>query len=119
MNGKTNRRKGHGFEREIANEIKVMFPEAKRQLEYQEDECKGIDIANTGVYAIQCKNHKKYVSVNTIDEIKCGPDKIPVVVTKGQRLPAMAIIPWKDLIRLIRFREATLEARLIKNNLKT
>ena len=78
------------------------FPEAKRQLEYQEDECKGVDIANTGPYKIQCKNHKNYVSVNTIKEIQCGKDDIPIVVTKAMREEPMAIIPWKHLSRMIR-----------------
>ena len=103
MRGKTNRRKGHSFEREVANDIKHIFPEAKRQLEYQTDECQGVDIANTGRYKIQCKNHKRYVSVNTIKEIECDKKDVPIVVTKGRRiLPAMAILPWKDLIDLIR-----------------
>lgn len=103
MNGKTNRRKGHSFEREVANDLKDIFPNAKRQLEYQEDECLGVDIANTGRYKIQCKNHKQYVSVNTIKEVECDEKDVPIVVTKGRRIwPAMAILPWKDLINLIR-----------------
>lgn len=101
MNGKTNRRKGHQFEREVAGVLRDYFPNAKRQLEYQEDDCKGVDIANTGRYKVQCKCKQKYVSVNTIKEIQCGENDVPIVVTKAMREEAMAIIPWKHLLTLI------------------
>lgn len=104
--GKLSRTKGHNFEREVAGVLRDIFPEAKRQLEYQEDECKGVDIANTGKYKIQCKCKKKYVSVNTMKEIQCGKEDVPIVVTKAMREEPMAILPWKDLINLIRDAES-------------
>lgn len=100
--GKTNRRKGHNFERQVANDLKEIFPEAKRHLEYQASECQGVDIDNTGKYRIQCKNTKKYVPVNTIKEIKCHPTEVPVVVCKAAWEPSMAILPWEELKVLLR-----------------
>ena len=100
--GKANRRKGHNFERQVVNDLKEIFPEAKRQLEYQTDECQGIDIANTGKYKIQCKCKKRYVSVNTIKEIKCGPEDVPILITKQIWEPSMAILPWEELKVLLR-----------------
>lgn len=101
MSGKRGRTKGHSFEREIANDLQTIFPNAKRQLEYQIDTCKGIDIANTEGFAIQCKNRKTYSPVNTIEEIKNAPHEVPVLVTKALRKPAMAVLPWKDLLKLL------------------
>ena len=102
MSGKLSRTKGLSFEREVANDLKEIFPDAKRQLEYQIDECRGVDLANTGSLKIQCKNKKKYVSVNTIEEVDHGPHEIPILVTKALRKPVMAVLPWKDLITLLK-----------------
>lgn len=96
------RAKGLQFEREIANDLYPVFPEAKRQLEYQTDENAGTDVANTDILQFQCKNKQNYVPVSTIDEVRLrSPNHIPVVITKGNRQPAMAILPWKDLLRFI------------------
>ncbi len=100
--GKYQRTKGHSFERKVVNDIKHIFPEARRHLEYQDGEAYGVDIANTGDFLIQCKKHADYVPVNTINEIQNVTEMyIPIVVTAGDRLEPMAILPWKKLIRLI------------------
>lgn len=96
------RAKGHDFERWIANELGHIFPEAKRQLEYQTDERKGTDIANTDVLKFQAKNKQNYVSVTTIEEIKIKNDnEIPVLVTKGNRQEPMAVLPFRKLVTLL------------------
>lgn len=100
MSGLTSRRKGHQFEREVANDLKPIFPKACRQLEYQEG--LGVDIANTEPFAFQCKNKKTYASINTIKEVPPMKDRIPVLVTKGLRMEPMAVLPWKDLVRLLK-----------------
>jgi len=48
MGGKMSRTKGHSYEREIANRFKDIYPNARRQLEYHEDDCHGVDIQDTG-----------------------------------------------------------------------
>ena len=102
MNGKTNRRSGHSFEREIANDLKEIFPGARRRLEYhKEDGGQGIDLINTGKYKIQCKNRKTYTSVNTINEVKCDFDEVPILITRAKRQGTMAVLPWKDLLNLL------------------
>jgi Holliday junction resolvase len=90
---KYNRTKGHDFEREIAKDFReIGYPEAKRNLEYNEGDT-GIDLVGTGVFDVQCKRRKSYVSINTIFEIK--GEGIPLLITKANGREAMAVIPWK------------------------
>lgn len=98
MGGKHSRTKGHSFERKIAQMFRENgYPHAQRQLEYQLNQCKGIDLSGTGHYAVQCKKTKAYVSVNTIKEIQ-SDFKVPVLVTAADREEAMVVLPlWKFL----------------------
>jgi hypothetical protein len=104
MSGKSSRTKGHSFERFIANELKAIFPNAKRQLEYQIDSCKGVDLSDTGKFKIQCKKHKSYVSIGTIAEVKCdrANGDIPMLITAGDRKEPIAALYLSDLIPLLK-----------------
>lgn len=104
------RRKGHRFEREIVNQLKEIYPNAIRQLEYQEGF--GYDIANTGKLRIQCKNYANYAPINKIEEAygACTDDNgcIPVLVTKASGKDIMAVVPFyffKELIKLYQEKE--------------
>ena len=97
------RRKGHNFERQVADDLRHIFPTAMRLLEYQKDDCNGIDLKKTGVFDIQCKCKKTYVPVNTIEEIK--GKGVPLVVTKALRKETMAILPWDFLLKMMFFYE--------------
>lgn len=100
--GKKSRTKGHSFEREIAARLRVVFPEARRQLEYHARDARGIDIQETGRYRIQCKRGKKYAPITAIEEIEHDPlFDVPVLVTKGDRGEVMAALPFGELLRLI------------------
>jgi phage FluMu protein Com len=95
-------KKGKQFEREIANKLGHIFPEAERVLEYQASKVIGVDIEGTDRIKIQCKNHQNYCSIGTINEIKIkSSDDIPVLVTKGNRLEAMAVLPFEKLVTLL------------------
>ena len=100
---KASRTKGHSFERKIAIMLRSIFPKARRQLEYHEDDCLGVDIAGTGRFKFQCKKLKAYASVNTIREIQCDRllGDVPVLVTAGDNQEAMAVLPWADLLELL------------------
>lgn len=102
--GRHARTKGHSFERELAIMLRPIFPNARRQLEYHEGDCNGVDLMNTGFFKFQSKKCKSYVSVNTIDEIQCDRliGDIPVLVTAADHKPAMAVLHWDDLLALIR-----------------
>lgn len=96
-------RKGKQFERDLANLLGHIFPEAKRHIESQASEAiEGRDIDNTDVYKIQCKNKQNYVNPSTIYEVKLtSPDDVPVLVTKGNKLPPMVVIPLENFIHLL------------------
>jgi hypothetical protein len=95
-------KKGKQFEREIANALGHIFPEAERMLEYQASKVIGVDIEGTDRIKIQCKNHQNYCSIGTIHEIRTkDPNDIPVLVTKGNRLEAMAVLPFDKLVTLL------------------
>ncbi len=63
------RRKGHQFERHIANLLKSIFPKAERKLEYQFSQATGVDIKGTGKFKVQCKRKKTSIPINKIEEI--------------------------------------------------
>ncbi len=91
--GKTSRRKGHNFERETAKLLRQYFPNAKRQLEYQEGV--GFDIAETGDLSIQCKVGKSFKIEKALKEA-VRPNKIPLAITKKDREDIVVSMYWKD-----------------------
>lgn len=104
--GKHARTKGHSFERFIAQCLRVaeVFPEARRQLEYHIDDCKGVDLVNTGIYKLQCKKLKKYAPLSAIKEIECDEllGDVPVLVTQGDRERILVCLPFEEWVRLVR-----------------
>lgn len=97
--GKYVRSKGAAFERDIANKIKHIYPDAKRHLESQAAEAaKGIDLDNTGEFGIQCKAYAKYAPITKIQEVKHGT---PVLITKGNNLKPVACMYLDDWIKLL------------------
>ena len=102
--GAYSRNKGHSFERQVAAMFRPFYPNVGRQLEYQADECKGVDLKNTGEYLIQCKALKKYVSLNTIEEIQVCPIEagIPLLVTKGDHKRPIAALYLDDFLKLLK-----------------
>jgi len=82
--GKSVRARGLQFERDVANALKrVGFSDAKRHLEFQASECRGVDLSNTGQFAIQCKAKNGTPNIPAVfGEIKCSDEEIPVVAFK-------------------------------------
>lgn len=100
IQGKANRRKGHNFEREVAKDFReIGYPDAIRQLEYQEG--LGVDLKNTGLFRIQCKNKKRYVNPDILNSQDW--DGLPIVVTKANRKKPMAIMFWDDLREILKY----------------
>lgn len=103
--GKSQRNKGHSFERKIAAELRGIFPKARRNLEYfvtREDE-KGVDIDNTDEFRFQCKATKNYVPLNTIEEITRSCGAVPVLVAKADKKETLAVLPFKDFKKILAF----------------
>lgn len=102
LGGAGARRKGLCFEREIATALGVIFPDAQRELEYQASGNSGTDIEDTDLFQFQCKRWASYCPISTIDEIKVKSDEhIPVLVTQGNRMECMAVLPFSKLVTLI------------------
>lgn len=104
VSGLRSRRKGHSFERWVANKLKKIYPEARRHLEYQASEALGVDVANCGEYRIQCKRGKRYASLTAIEEIQICPIEggVPVLVTKGDNKEPLACMPFEHFIKLVK-----------------
>jgi hypothetical protein len=110
--GKLSRTKGHSFERWVANQLRKVFPEARRQLEYQAAEALGVDIQNCGPYQIQCKRGKRYASLKAIHEPQLDPidPGIPVLVTKGDNQEPLAAIPFSHFVELVKLSQRKLKS---------
>jgi hypothetical protein len=102
-NGRRSRTKGHSFERELAILLRPLFPNARRHLEYQDQEANGVDLVETGDFRFQSKKCKAYVSINTINEITADRllGEVPVLVTAADHKPAMAVLYFDDLLALM------------------
>ena len=103
LNGRGCRAKGHGFERWVAQELRKIFPEARRHLEYHARDANGVDIVNTAPYLFQCKRGKKYSSLSAIGEVQICPIEggIPVLVTKGDNTEPLACLPFEHFKKLL------------------
>ena len=99
--GAYERRKGHQFERDMVNEFKkIGYDKAQRQLEYQEGF--GYDLTGVGRYQPQLKRYKGYAPINKIEEVPAVEGKVPLLITKGDRMPVMVVIPWENFKELIK-----------------
>jgi hypothetical protein len=97
------RTKGHSWERELARQFREMgWEKAIRNLEYQDNELCGKDLAGTAPYIIQAKCTKKYVSMSTFDEIKPKDGEIPLLIAKANNKEVLAVMRWEDLKKIIK-----------------
>lgn len=103
---KLSRTKGHSFERAVSIALRLVFPNARRHLEYQDAEANGIDIVHTGPYKFQCKRGRKYCSFTAIKEIQADEflGDIPILVTKGDNERVLAAMPFEEFIDLLKFK---------------
>lgn len=102
--GKRSRAKGHDFERKIAIALRDIFPDARRNFEFRAVEARdGRDLIHTGHYRFQLKKLRKYASVATIKEARADEllGEVPVLVTAGDKEPAMVVLPFDHFLRLI------------------
>jgi len=64
--------------------------------------CLGYDLDETGPLKIQCKRTKKYVSINTIEEVKVEPGDMPVLITKADRKPEVVCMYLDDFLEFVK-----------------
>lgn len=95
-------KKGKSYEREIVIQLAHIFPKARRHLEFHsEDALKKMDIQGTLPWVIQCKRKIKYESPKVLLETLIEEGEHRVLVTKADRLPALAILEWETFKMLI------------------
>ena len=103
--GKSQRVKGHNFEREIAKIIRDIYPEAKRGLQYQSGKhCP--DVVGTP-FAIECKKGKctypKKALEQAIKDKLARNDNvlIPIAVTKDDFKDTLVTMLFNDFLKII------------------
>jgi len=74
----------------------------------------GADLQNTPPYKIQIKKRKQHVWIGTINEIKCGPSDVPLLISHADYQEPMVVIPLKhweqlrsDSVELAELRRAS------------
>lgn len=108
------RNKGHTFERAIMHDFSDMGWEdvqTSRAASRLADDCK-IDLVGVMPFAVQCKRMRKYAPINEILKIdfptfakvsfgNADIDYIPLLLTKADNLPTMAVLPWDELKKML------------------
>lgn len=96
--GKSERTKGHNFEREVAKAFRQLYPESMRQLEYQIG--LGVDV-KAGPFDIQCKRNKKWCPLSKIKEVPDSPGRVPLLVTKGDREKTLVAMELDVFLKIL------------------
>ena len=100
-NGKRNRAAGHGYELKIIKELKELVPVFKDAVSSRSEsrnlDDKGVDIANTPGYSVQCKNSKtnpNYVELlNDLNNVGSLRGTIKVILHKKTKKAKANFIP--------------------------
>jgi hypothetical protein len=95
-------KKGKSYENELCTQLSHIFPKVRRHLEFHpEDAKKKMDLKDAGPWVIQSKRKRNYESPKTLLETIAEKGEHRVLVTKADRLPALAILEWETLKMLI------------------
>jgi hypothetical protein len=99
--GKSQRTKGHNFERWVVNQLKHLFPDAKRGYQTRGGGAEQADVINTP-YHIECKvGQKPNIKAayrQACDDTQGDP---PVAITKWDReepLVTMSLTLWLEML---------------------
>lgn len=95
--------KGSTFERWVAKSLRVIFPEVKTsRLMSKDADDRGVDLVRTGNLAVQTKHYAK----NTPNDWKVieamDTKDIKIYVKKVNYKPALAVLEFEDLIKLLK-----------------
>lgn len=95
------KKKGNKYENDVAAFFRDLgFTGAKRNLTETQTGGQGIDLVETGVFDVQCKNFKKYVSITKIHEVPKVDGRIALLFTKGCRQEPMVVMRQSDFAKL-------------------
>lgn len=103
---RANRAKGHSFERDVAKQLREIFPDAKRGLQYQDGSI-APDVV-IGDYWVECKraarNTQPKAALDQAIEAcsKAKSDKVPIAVTKDDRRDALVTMRFSDFLKILK-----------------
>lgn len=99
---KTQRLKGHSYERKITRELKDYFPAAitSRNGARFEDS-RGIDIINTGLFNVQCKRRENLNVFNVLNKEMPKDHNMNIVFWKRDRQRDIVCMDKKDFFELL------------------
>lgn len=102
--GKSQRTKGHAFEREVAAELRCALPgcEARRGLQFR-DGAEAPDVIVPGLH-IECKRGIKPNPRSALAQALADAgdtDAMAIAVVQDDYSPAFAVMAWGDLIGLL------------------
>ena len=98
---KSQRVKGHNFERRVAMDFRAIFGSGRRGLQYQ-DGCWAPDVIIPKLN-VECKAHKKAPVRSALRQASegCPEDKWPVAVLKDDRQPPFVVMYYHDYLKLV------------------
>jgi hypothetical protein len=101
--GASQRRKGHNYEREIARQLREIFPGARRGLQYQD----GVgcpDVAGAGPFHVECKRGRLPNPRAALAQAEgdAAEGMIPIAVIRDDRAEAFCVIRWDNFLDFIR-----------------
>ena len=88
--GKSQRQKGHGYERTIRRRFADLDEGAVRNYENLPGAVLGHDVEACG-FLIQCKRGKQYAPINKIFEVQ-STKGVPLLITKADHKPDLVVI---------------------------
>lgn len=104
MSGRSSRRKGHGWEREVARQLRAIFGDGvRRTIQSRAGTAEGSDVQGTP-FRIEAKFHRRQPSIPAALQQAAGApgDSPPLAVTKCNHMPAIASMYWEDFLALLR-----------------
>lgn len=102
--GRSQRIKGHNFEREVAKDMRDIFGEAKRGLQSRNSEDKVADVI-VPYFHIECKAHKKAPIRPALEQAKedaKDTDNVPLAVLKSNNEPVIIAMYYEDFLDIIK-----------------
>lgn len=101
-NGKRNRRAGHSYERQIAQELKLLGWEkaATSRAESRSRDAEGVDLVNTDPMNIQCKYTKNLNYAQVLSDMP-EDHNYNVIFHKKKRVGEYAILSKNDFLQIV------------------
>jgi hypothetical protein len=104
MSGASSRTKGHNFEREVAKQLREIYPDARRGLQYQ-DGTGCPDVVGTPFH-VECKVGKKPNIRAALRQAKndCKDDSLVcIAVTREDRKEPTVTLDWTHFLEILKY----------------